>query len=795
MEQEELQLYEEVKKQLPYEHNQRGHFKINDAFYKYFENFARNVGISSRELSAQTLILGMTTAHLSAINVDTDKFMTYATPLYLQVRRIALEAYHKKCIADGTIIDFNYAQREVDALMGALLYAVDPVGFKENKESTIERASVFLCGKMHKVDGESNLIERGKVLQYIEHNYRKNKMDSFMSDARARYEAFTERGMSSGTIVGNASRLTRSYLEAVRRAEETSLATDRFDEAKLKVDALNLACALEMRVETRYATRAAKIFRFVSFLRQRSQLKDMKKALGIAPDVKVADVLAEERLKNILVDYSDVTEYEEQCKSVDPNTVLQTVTENFKARVGELPEPTEAEMVDAYKDLINYELYRVQKSTNYYAEENARTMRSELEIYLEAKKPKEEEIKPEVVEQSALSDDSFDLLFKDSDNKRYDGIVDEDALEEESKKEEIKAENKEENKEENQEEVDDSDRLSVDSTEERIAALYENEYEDNPIETGRKIEELEKEKADAREQKLLAIREKLFNSEIERLNTDLESKKTALDATVRARNASVKSAELEMEELKSSIGALEDKKAIYESNNEKNSEELATVVVAFSSYAHTRVDDAIDEQIKSDERAKEEAEASKGFLAKTKEFFFGKSEDPKGTLEENADNYFPDDAALQTLQQRIVDLKSAIDENKIEIDKIDGILNEKRQRLEMQIGIIESSKLPTRNEAIKKKEIDDLERTISQRLAHKDKAINEGEGLGEINIDDYTDELEYKLDMEEVIDLDFEEPIDLGLDKERISIVEEPDGSPKEPKIEPSKELSKKLKK
>ena len=113
----------------------------------------------------------------------------------------------------------------------------------------------------------------------------------------------------------------------------------------------------------------------------------------------------------------------------------------------------------------------------------------------------------------------------------------------------------------------------------------------------------------------------------------------------------------------------------------------------------------------------------------------------------------------------------------------------------MQIGIIESGKLPTRNEAIKKKEIDDLERTIGQRLAHKDKAISEGEGLGEINIDDYTDELEYKLDMEEVIDLDFEEPIDLGLDKERISIVEEPDGSPKEPKVEPSKELSKKLKK
>ena len=357
---QEIDSYESTKTSIPRVPNQEQPDKINAMFYRYFEKFADEMGIDEKDLNAQSLINAMTTAHLKNEGSDTKAFRTEVQKYYRHLRRQTYESYLKKCVENNSSIDFNKASKEVDRLMGVLLYTVDPVGFQEKNPETASRAQMLFTGNVGESEHRIIAIDRKDVLGHAKYFFANKSISTFTKDAEARFQSYTDEKRSTNQIVKKAKNLLSAYLDSKNLSKdsaEESLKNEypgqlRLYRVQAKKAALDEAYALEKRIETRYASRAARFFRYFSYQKQLDMLDRMKKGLGLNPNERVATNYFDARMEGSFADDSDPKLYDEMDKDIKPEEALDRIVSDLKERAGDLPEISKEEMQEKHEQFL-----------------------------------------------------------------------------------------------------------------------------------------------------------------------------------------------------------------------------------------------------------------------------------------------------------------------------------------------------------------------------------------------------------------------------------------------------------
>lgn len=341
--------YRDSKTRAPYVENLENPPEIHQAFYAYFSQFSNRMGIDQKVLNAQTLLTEIGQIQLDCRGKSPDVFSSRMVPLLRQVRRVTFEAYVEKCIKENLPMDLNAATNEVDDLMGALVYSADPHGFnsKAAYNEQLIRARYAKNGFANINENKLNPLDRELVLKHMSQDYLKDKSQFFIAEGEAKFAAFTAERKSSGRILRElrtSINAYQSYLTAnspnapagAAPAEHTE--RSQHIEAGLRKEAFDAAYALEKRVETRYATKASRFFRFISYRRQSKELANMKKVLGLTNETRIADCIAADRARNLFVDASDSKVYLNKAPINDNEQARQMIRGNLEKYAGKLPE-------------------------------------------------------------------------------------------------------------------------------------------------------------------------------------------------------------------------------------------------------------------------------------------------------------------------------------------------------------------------------------------------------------------------------------------------------------------------
>lgn len=294
-------VYDTFRNALPYHENENPPFYKYEHFYAFFEK----LGIDEKELNANTLIQAMLDSDILR-TVDDLSFFEGIMPIYRQLQAFAFEAAAKRCIKEGTEIDLNRTSRLVDETMAALYCTVNLEGFQRGDEKVRIRAAEILNGT-YKSQAKPNVSEwlRAAAIDRAKQYYREKGIGELNANAESVYERFAILNRSSAGIAQETRRLAaecRVFKNAALNGEPLENA---FNQAETRGLFMDQAYALEKRIETRYASVWSKIFRLVSYVRQVNALNDLKKALDIDTNTRIADIFVNDRLEHIAKDFSD----------------------------------------------------------------------------------------------------------------------------------------------------------------------------------------------------------------------------------------------------------------------------------------------------------------------------------------------------------------------------------------------------------------------------------------------------------------------------------------------------------
>lgn len=307
--------YESVKTAVQHKVNQPEEGRKGD-FVLYTDEFAKLMGLDEQFTHGTMLReVERIMADLEKDPSNLDAFEKGITPLYRQIRRETFEAYANKCFVEGRPIDFNYANEELDKLMGALVYAASPVDPRSAQlhPDALNRVHMMWKG-LSAAEREVGQKDRELVLEHLADSYRNAENNNFVADGEARFQNFANQGKSTSGILRESRAALAAYQNYKKQLAENQEAVADQNEVGLNKEALDAAYALEKRIATRYASRAARFFRFISYRRQTNLLASMKKELGISSDARVADQIREMRIQNALKDASNPTQYDRNEK-------------------------------------------------------------------------------------------------------------------------------------------------------------------------------------------------------------------------------------------------------------------------------------------------------------------------------------------------------------------------------------------------------------------------------------------------------------------------------------------------
>ena len=274
--------------------------------------FKQKLDIDENVLNAETLIHAMCKA-VEGESLDPTPFCERVLPIYRQLQIVAFETAAKKCIENKTPIDFNDVSRKVDEVMAALYCTANPLGFQRGDEEVRINAAEILNGTFNKrVTPEFNAWLRAGAIERVKTEYRIRGIEAFNADAEAIFNSYSGYSVgenqvviSSKQIALNARNAAKGYTQYRDDIESGKMRDDAFVQATMRGSFMDKAYALEKRIETRYASFWSKLFRMVSYYRQLNALSDMKDALGINQNTRVADVYLEDRITNLVKDFSD----------------------------------------------------------------------------------------------------------------------------------------------------------------------------------------------------------------------------------------------------------------------------------------------------------------------------------------------------------------------------------------------------------------------------------------------------------------------------------------------------------
>ena len=749
---EPLAEYDQVTKYVQFEEQPQEIPAINVGFYRYFSRFERELSLNKGQmrvsdnrlladrvwvlghdpLTAQALITAATTAHLKTLN-DDKEFLTKMRPIYRHVRRAAFEAHVRKAISTKTDIDFNSVATEVDQLMGALLYTVDPLGFQEKNPKTIARATMLLGGNVSNDEQSVGVEDRKAVLEHEKNAYRAIVEDEFAPDVEKCFNAYAENNMSSRRIANNASSLLKQFLTA-QKGTKTEPPAQYHTQIEMKKLVMDEACALEQRIETRYATRAAKFFRGISYLRQRYQLNRIKKAIGISKDQRVADVYVQTRLNDLFVDTSDHNLYDNAAKNIDPKTVLKNIAANFADRAKvKLPQVSKEAMAKIYGKHINNlsELVGDPKNDRYTMDD----VNEIGEAYFETFGHDPYEARTYVVEENPKP-------------LSVEGFLDDKA----------------EPNNENKEEVKENDVSSSISNESDFQNAQEEVYDADLEEAKRREAELAEEKA--RQLKLQEIRKQMFDKNIKIKENLIKDYSRELKEATELR-------EKHLNQAKESLAQHENELNLFKEERDKIAKDIETVFTE-----QTALYVAVNQLVGDIAEAAGQREQTLEDMEKTKEYI------NKGVhVKEVSDQ----------IEQMNKDLELKEEHKKGYEEKIQNAKNNIKA-LQDKIGDLQ---VVNKKEFELEKQVKKLEIEVKLWKENEQDIIETGKWLPDIiNLDEYHNEAQNVQEKQDVnLPEDFEEPIYDEL-KVRLSLhIDDEQSGPIEPKIEEPKKTAKVIEK
>ena len=273
-----------------------------DQYEHFYAIYKQKLDIDENVLNAQTLIYAMQEIPSDTLS-DATYFCESALPIYRQLQSAAFESAARKCIENNTPLDLNDVSRKVDEVMAALCCTVNALEFQRDDEGARNVAAEMLNGTFggHS-NPQFNQWMRAAAIEHVRAECHLKGIEAFNESAEAIFNFYSEGNMSSKQIAMNARRDAAGYTQY---KESGSKKDGAFAQAIMRGSFMDRAYALEKRIETRYASGWSKFFRMVSYFRQKNALADMKTALGIAQGTRVADVYLEDRLSNVVKDFSN----------------------------------------------------------------------------------------------------------------------------------------------------------------------------------------------------------------------------------------------------------------------------------------------------------------------------------------------------------------------------------------------------------------------------------------------------------------------------------------------------------
>lgn len=542
---------------------------------------------------------------------------------------------------------------------------------------------MLLGGNVSNDEQSIGLEDRNAVLEHEKNAYRAIVEEAFAPDVEKCFNAYVENNMSSRRIANNASNLLKRFNEA-QKGTKTEPPAPYHTQIETKKLVMDEACALEQRIETRYATRAAKFFRGISYLRQRYQLNRIKKALGINKDQKVADVYVQTRLNDLFVDTSDHKLYDDAARNIDPKTALKNIASDFaKYAKADLPTVSKEEMKEIYGKHINNvsELSGNLKNERYTMDD----VNEMSDAYYN------------VFGRSPYQAKAVYVVEEDPKPKSDDGFFDDES--------EPNIENKEDDKE-NDKEKDEN--LPVNNESDSQDAK-EEEYNPELEEAKRREAELAEEKA--RQLKVQQIRKKMFDKNI-------RIKENLIKDYSRELNEATALREKHLNQAKESLDQLEKELNLFKSERDNLAETIGALEI-----------DKEELFFSINQYAGDIAEAD--------------NKEMQSDMNEDHDNIIKSrEYIIKSVSDKIEELKEEI---KLKENQKNGYA-EKIQNTEKDIEALKKKigdlQVVNKNEFELNKQVKELESEVKLWRENEQDMIETGKWLEEVDIDTYQEEPE-----------------------------------------------------
>ena len=308
----------------------------------FYAMFAER-GIDESVFTAETILQEVHYAnHLANLKRDNEVFQKKIKGIYRALQAHMYQKSVEEMIEGGVPINLNLVSKRADEIMAAAFYTVDPEGFAKGDENTKIRAAQLLDGAQTDEERAFSEVLRSGAIKYVKEQYRAKGIAHFNMDAEKIYDELMSGSRSSGKIAKDMERSAREYSAYMVRTQNGTVGVDERENAIMRKLTMDDAYALEKRVETRYATRAARFFRFLSYRKQVKALEKIKQSLGIDKTVRVADVYVDDRLNHIFIDSSDpkrVGENRIHFTKQDGKMALDYVKSNLKKAIPGKPLP------------------------------------------------------------------------------------------------------------------------------------------------------------------------------------------------------------------------------------------------------------------------------------------------------------------------------------------------------------------------------------------------------------------------------------------------------------------------
>lgn len=470
---------------------------VDAVFYTYFNKFAERMGIDKAELNAQSILNAASVAFmkdrvLDQMNqkaFDDPRFKRDLQVVFQQVQHVTYQSYISKCVSENTEIDLTVPARETADLMGTLMYTLYPRAFyMENGKRDQEFVS-----RLHQILKNNYAANEMRVDEIIARDAFKQAKEAYRlqdpaiinKEGDERYEGFASKWSSD--VIKETASVVNAYAE-LKNAREGGAEYTNIQERNLKKEALDAAYALEKRFETRYATRLARFFRYFPYVNEKAELERVKAVLGIDPEKRVADCMADIRANDIFVDIGDRDKFNKEREAYSTGLHSeQNVLNHIKKYVDNVPEVTSRDFsnevekrIKIYSAIVHGDEYQFDmpelNKGEYLSEEDKQLTQAQRE----EKRQREEEaarLKAEEEEKIRKQQEEEEKKRMDEEERRFKEEEEREAREREEKERQKQEEERRRKEEEERQRLEEEERQRKEK-EERIRQFEEERNND-----------------------------------------------------------------------------------------------------------------------------------------------------------------------------------------------------------------------------------------------------------------------------------------------------------------------------